>query len=92
MEQEQTALENEEQTALENGDLEKATSLKQEIRKHARKDKKQSLLHELEEIDRDGYKWDGFKKPGKHSNQNIYSFCRRCCEIYRRNTMGTTAE
>ena len=49
----------EKQTALENGDFEKAKSLKKEIRKHARIDKEKSLVQELEEIDRDGYKWDG---------------------------------
>ena len=48
----------EKQTALEK-------SLKKEIRKHARIDKEKSLGQELEEIDRDGYKWDGLKKTRK---------------------------
>ena len=51
----------ERQHALETEQWDVAKKLKNEIQSNARKDKETATLRELEEVDRDGYKWEGLK-------------------------------
>jgi hypothetical protein len=48
----------------------KTKLLNKDIRKQVHKDKQQHILEELEEVDRDGYKWDGLKKLRKQYTPN----------------------
>ena len=48
--------------AMEMGRAEQATALNEAIKKKVKAEKIRAKLDSLEEIDRDGYKWDGLKR------------------------------
>ena len=50
------------QGLIADGKYEEAKDAEKEIRKHLRRERKQFVKEKLEEIDRDGYKWQGIKK------------------------------
>ena len=50
------------QRLIADGKYDEAKAAEKEVRKHIKKEKKQFVRQKLEEIDRDGYKWQGIKK------------------------------
>ena len=49
------------------------------------------LLHELEEITRDGYKWDGLKKARKTVQPKRYKFKNKHGELIKEKDFPSTA-
>ena len=62
------------QEAIANSNFDLSKQLTREIRNQARKDKERSLLDELEEVSREGYKWEGLQKTRKTFNPKRLKF------------------
>ena len=60
--------------AIKNGDTDEAKQLTKQVRQQVRKDKQQLIIEELEEVEREGYKWTGLKRLRKTYTPNFTRF------------------
>ena len=79
------------QKAIEENDFMKARDLSKNIRLQGKKDKEWVLLQELEEITRDGYKWDGLKRARKTFQPKRYKFKNKHGELIKEKDFPSTA-